>query len=92
MDNITTGKKIGITNEEIGRAKSKKLNIIETKEVIDFNELVVLDNIDTELIYKCGELIKTATILYETNINKQLNDAIIHLLSAKRSLELSKLN
>jgi hypothetical protein len=44
------------------------------------------------LITKCDDLIAEAATLYLSNSNKELNDAIIILHSAKRSLHKISLN
>ena len=72
---------------------SKKRQAQLDKEAQKTNTIAPVIAVDvTELITKCDTLIEEAQELYLSNSSKELNDAIIILHSAKRSLHLVSLN
>ena len=76
-------------NLSISEKRKKKL-MEEKNEVVTSSQDNILDV--SELIVKCDVLIAEAVTLYSSSSNKELNDAIIILHSAKRSLNKISLN
>jgi len=79
--------------ENVSISEKRKRKLEKEKQVVlavDATKDVTIDV--TELITKCDTLITEASELYLSNSSKELNDAIIILHSAKRSLHLVSLN
>lgn len=77
-------------NLSISEKRKKKLKDEAEVKLAVATKTVTIDV--TELITKCDSLIAEASELYLSNSSKELNDAIIILHSAKRSLHLVSLN
>lgn len=56
---------------------------------LDTEEIHTLTPIDvSEILSSCNEVIETSSSMYEERKDKHLGDAIIHMLAAKRALNL----
>ena len=83
--NISWSKSIGNWGKNEDPSKEKIVGEKEEIIILSFEEKV---SAKEEIVTICDELVEKSVVLYEKFSNKELYDAIVTLMSAKKALDL----